>query len=221
MSPENKSTDEDWTTVPEGADAPGKDTAEGPLLASHVSGLLETDALQANMSAIATAQTGSLDAVGTAIGFANVTGDATLTASASPVVFAKGDISIRQSYTSAVIAGGDMEITQAGAPIIVGKQLDIKQGGGIVMLAGESSVSGGFVGVLLSPKATVSDDSRVLIGTKAAIIIAAALLGGFGLVAVVMLLGVQRVMSWRPQLSLPQLPDLSSLEERWQRFREN
>jgi hypothetical protein len=189
------------------------------VIASHVAGTLAAETLQANLSAIATAQTGSLEAVGSAVGFANVSGDATLTASASPIVYSKGNISVRQSYTSAVLAGGDMDITQAGAPLIIGKQLSVRQGGALVMLTGESTVSNGFVGVLLSPKATISDESRVLISTKAALIIAAALLGGFGLVALVMVLGVRRVMAWRPQISVPQLPSMAEIQERVQRLR--
>jgi hypothetical protein len=202
----------------EASAAPGPDEDQ-PIIASHVAGALEAQTLQANLSAIATAQTGSLEAVGSAVGFANVAGDASLTASATPIVYAKGNISVRQSYTSAVLAGGDMDISQAGAPLIIGKKLDIQQGGGLVMLSGESTVSNGFVGVLLSPKATVSDDSRVLISTKAALIIAAALLGGFGLVALVMVLGVRRVMSWRPRITMPQLPNLAGLQDRLQQLR--
>jgi hypothetical protein len=175
--------------------------------------------VQANLSAIATAQAGSLESVGSAIGFANVSGDASITASAAPIVYAKGNVSVRQSYTSAVLAGGDMDIAQAGAPLIIGKQLNVEQGGALVMLSGESSVSNGFVGVLLSPKATVSDDSRVLVGTKAALIIAAALLGGFGLVALVMVLGVRRVMTWRPQINVPPLPNIAGIQERIARLR--
>jgi hypothetical protein len=192
---------------------------DGPVIAAHVAGTLEAETLQANLSAIATAQTGSLEAVGSAVGFANVSGDATLTASASPIVYSKGNISVRQSYTSAVLAGGDMDITQAGAPLIIGKQLNVQQGGALVMLTGESTVTNGFVGVLLSPKATISEESRVLIGTKAALIIAAALLGGFGLVALVMVLGVRRVMTWRPQITVPQLPSVADIQERLQRLR--
>lgn len=185
-----------------------------PIVTSHVAGTLEGESLQANLSAIATAQVGSLEAVGSAVGFANVSGDATVTASATPIVYAKGNVSVRQSYTSAVLAGGDMEISQAGAPLIIGKRLSVSQGGAVAMAAGEAEVSNGFVGILISPKATISEESRVLIGTKAALIIAAALLGGFGLVALVMVLGVRRVMTWRPQISVPQLPSLAEVQER-------
>lgn len=205
--------------LPAASSTPADKVAADPEIAAHVAGTLESETLQANLSAIATARTGSLEAVGCAVGFANVSGDATVTASASPVVYARGNISVRQSYTSAVLAGGDMEISQAGAPLIIGKKLDVSQGGALVMLTGESSVSNGFVGVLLSPKATVSDDSRVLIGTKAALIIAAALLGGFGLVALVMVLGVRRVMSWRPQISMPPLPNIAGIQEKIHRLR--
>ena len=187
--------------------------------AAQVPAQPEPETMQANLSAIATAQTGSLEAVGSAVGFANVSGDATLTASATPVVYAKGNVSIRQSYTSAVLAGGDMDISQAGAPLIIGKKLSVQQGGALVMLSGESAVTNGFVGVLLTPQANIAEDSRVLIGTKAALIIAAALLGGFGIVAVVMALGVRRVMSWRPQINVPQLPSIAEIQERLARIR--
>ncbi len=192
---------------------------ELPEIASHVSGTVESETIQANLSAIATAQAGSLEAVGSAVGFANISGDATVTASAAAVTYAKGNVTVRQSYTSAVLAGGDMDISQAGAPLIVGKQLSVQQGGALVMLSGEAAVSNGFVGILLSPKATVSEDSRVLIGPKAALIIAAALLGGFGVVALVMALGVRRVMSWRPQINVPPLPSVAGIQERIQKLR--
>ena len=191
--------------------------AEPPIVASHVAGTLEATSLQASLSAIANAKTEDFEAVGSAVGFVSAGRDATITASCSPLVYAKGDIHVRQAYTSAVIAGGDMEINQAGAPIIVGKQLSVHHGGGVVMVAGEAQVSHGFVGVLLTPKATVSDDSRVLLSTKAALIIAAALFGGFALVAVVMVLGVRRVMGWRPSISLPEMPDVRAFAERFRR----
>lgn len=228
-SDDSRNTDKTRSTVPEaprGAGLPStlptpaeKALEDQPAIASHIAGSVESEALQANLSAIATAQVGSLEAVGSAVGFANVAGDASLTASAAPIVYAKGNVSVRQCYTSAVLAGGDMDISQAGAPLIVGKQLDVSQGGALVMLSGESSVTNGFVGILLTPKATIAEESRVLIGTKAALIIAAALLGGFGLVALVMVLGVRRVMSWRPQISVPQLPSFADLQERLQRLR--
>ncbi len=186
---------------------------EPPIVASHVSGKLEGASVQASLSAVGSAHAEEFEAVGSAVGFVSAGGDATITASFAPIVHAKGDIHVRQAYTSAVIAGSNMEITQAIAPIIVGKQLSVQQGGGVVMLAGEAEVKNGFVGVLLSPNATVSDDSRVLLSTKAAIIIAAALFGGFALVAVVMVLGARRVMSWRPSINLPEMPDFSAIAQ--------
>jgi hypothetical protein len=228
-SDDSRHTDKTRSAVPEaprgaglptGSPAPAEKALENqPAIASHIAGSLQSEALQANLSAIASAQVGSLEAVGSAVGFANVAGDATLTASAAPVVYAKGSVSVRQCYTSAVLAGGDMDISQAGAPLIIGKQLGVSQGGALVMLSGESTVTNGFVGILLTPKATIAEESRVLIGTKAALIIAAALLGGFGLVALIMVLGVRRVMSWRPQISVPQLPSFADLQERLQRLR--
>jgi len=188
--------------------------SEPPRLASHLSGALDGESVQASLSAVGSAHAQEFEAVGSAVGFVSASGDATVTASYAPIVHAKGDIHVRQTYASAVIAGGDLDISQSGAPIIIGKQLSVQQGGGIVLLAGEAEVKNGFVGVLLSPKATVSDDSRVLLSTKGAIIIAAALFGGFALVAVVMVLGARRVMNWRPDINLPELPDFSAIAQR-------
>ncbi len=199
--------------APETSESQTSHAAQPPQLASHVSGRLEGSSVQASLSAIGSAHAEDFEAVGSAVGFVSAGGDATITASYAPLVHAKGDIHVRQTYTSAVIAGSDMEISQAVAPIIVGKQLSVQQGGGVVLLAGDAQVSNGFVGVLLSPKATICDDSRVLLSTKAAIIIAAALFGGFALVAVVMVIGARRVMSWRPNINLPDMPDFQAIAQ--------
>ena len=198
------------------ADTTAASGAQPPIVASHAAGALSATSLQANLSAVAHATAQDFEAVGSAVGFVTAGGDAVITASATPLVHAKGDIHIRQSYVSGVLAGGDMEISQAGAPVIIGKRISVEQGGGGVLLAGDAEVSNGFVGVLLTPKATISDDSKVLLSTKAALIIAAALFGGFALVAVVMALGVRRVARWRPHIdmpAMPHMPDLARLAE--------
>ena len=193
-------------------------TQQPPIVGSHVAGALSATSLQASLSAVAHATAQDFEAVGSAVGFVTAGGDAVITASATPLVHAKGDIHIRQSYVSGVLAGGNMDISQAGAPVIIGKRISVEQGGGGVLLAGEAEVSNGFVGVLLSPKATISDDSKVLLSTQAALIIAAALFGGFALVAVAMVLGVRRAMSWRPSIHVPSIhvppmPDFAGLAE--------
>lgn len=177
-------------------------------------GTATAEDLEANLSAVGYAKADSVTAIGSAIALANAEGDVDINTSAVPLVIAKGDAAFHQAYASAFIAGGTVDIRQAGAPIIVGKQLSVEQGGGVVMLASEADVHHGFVGLLVSPNATLSDDTRVLLSTKAALIVAAAILGGFGIVAVVMVLGVRRVMQWRPQIKFPSLPRLADLEDR-------
>lgn len=194
---------------------------EADIVQSNISavGTVSSESIEANLSAIGLAKTEDLTVVGSVVGIASTEGDTEINTSATPLVITKGDASFHQAYASAFIAGGCVDIRQGGSPIIVGKQLSVEQGGGLVMLASEAQVNRGFVGLLVSPNATVSDDSRVLLSTKAAIIIAAALLGGFGIVAVAMLLGVRRVMQWRPQISLPSLPSLGDLEHRFHAHR--
>jgi hypothetical protein len=195
-------------------DAPFEPPSRLPEVASHLADALDAESLQANLSVIGTVHARQMEAVGSVIGFTSAERDATITASMTPIVHAKGDIHVRQSYTSGVIAGGDMEISQSVAPVIVGKKLSVTQGGGVVMLSGEADVNSGFVGVLLTPKANVSADSRILLSTKGALIIAAAILGGFGLVAVMMALSVRRVMAWRRKFHAPDMPDFSHIAEK-------
>ena len=217
--------------APENTPIPPKPAAEetgapefrtvGPIAAIKFGG----NDVQANLSAMGTVSAGSLSATGSAIGAASVDGDATVTASMVPVLLARGETTFQQSYASAVIVGGgaDMKLHQSCAPLIVGKTMELTQSGGGVLVAGEADVKGGWVGIVLSPKTIVSDDSHVIVSTRAALIIAAALLGGFGLVAIVMALGVRRVMRWRPismpsmpsMPSFPSIPHLAELQERW------
>ena len=188
----------------------------GPLAAIKVGG----DDVQANLSAMGTVSAGSLTATGSAIGAASVDGDATITASMVPALMTRGDTTFQQSYASAVIVGGGAEtkLHQAFAPLIVGKTMELTQSGGGVLVTGEAEMKQSWVGIVLSPKTTVSEDSHVIVSTKAAIIIAAALFGGLGLVALAVTFGVRRVMHWRPSISmptLPNLPNLAELQERW------
>lgn len=195
----------------------------GPLAALQMSG----DDVQANLSAMGTVTAGSLSATGSMIGAASVEGDTTITASVVPAVISRGDTTFQQSYASAVIVGGgaNTKIHQAAAPLIIGKTVDITQSGAAALVAGEADVARSWVGIVLAPRVSISEDSRVLISTKAALIIALALFGGMGLVALAITLGVRRVMSWRPTISipgldsLPALPNLAMLQEKWQHMR--
>ena len=168
----------------------------------------EADEIRANGSAIGSATAGSLTATASAIGLANIDGDAHITVSAVPIVRTTGGATFSQAYASAVIVGGDMQIHQAASPVIIGKSLDASQVGAAVVVTGDAQLAHSTIGLLLSRSATVSDDSRVLLSTKAAIIIACAFLGGFALVALALIMGAQRVAEWRPEIKLPELPSL-------------
>ena len=160
---------------------------------------VNADTVSAAASAIATAKTGSLDATGCAVGLAQVDGDANICLSAAPIVSAKGDATFRQAYASAFISGGDVSISQGGAPLIIGREITIDTGGAAALVASDVKVRRGWIGLLFARHADVSEDSRVLLDTKGALILAAVLLGGFGLVAVALYLSARRVSEWRPE----------------------
>lgn len=174
--------------------------------APHATTELEATALTANMSAIGTAQTGELSATGSAIGIASVDGDASVSMCAVPLLSAKGNATFRQSYASAFLAGESIDVSQGGAPLMLAKHITIDHGAGVALVAGEAKVKSGWIGLVLSGKTEIAEDAHVVVTTKAAMIIALAVFGGLGLVAVAVFLGAQRVAAWRPQVSLPPLP---------------
>ena len=172
----------------------------------------EADEIHASGSAIGSANAGELNATASAIGLANVDGDAHITVSAVPIVRTTGGATFSQSYASAVLVGEELQIHQAAAPMMIGKTIDATQVGAAVMIAGDADVKHSTVGFLLSRNANVSEDSRVLLSTRAAVIIACALLGGFAVVAIALVMSAQRVARWRP-IDLSQLPELPKMPD--------
>ncbi len=152
------------------------------------------DSLSATGSAIGSATAGSIDATASAIGIAKVGGDFSASFSSTPLVSVKGDASIRQSYASALVAGGTVEMSQAVAPMVAGREIHIDMGGGVLLVAGEARVKRGWIGVLLAGKAKLGEDTRVMVDTRAALIIGAALLGGFALMAVAAYFGARKLI---------------------------
>ncbi len=185
-----------------------------PHLATH----LEAPALKASLSAIASADTVDLETTASAIGLAQVSGDAHVSTSYVGIMHAKQGGTFQQGYASAAIFGGDTTIRQAGAPLIVGRTMNIEQGGGAVLIGSDVKVSRGFVGIVVSGRSEISDDSKVLIGTKAAIIIAAAILGGFAVMAVVMAMGTKRIADWGRGFKKAELPSKHDLQAKWHDF---
>lgn len=165
-----------------------------------VVGSANAESISATGCAIATARASSLGATGSAVGLVQTDGDATVSLSAVPLIVARGDAEFRQAYASAFIAGGSVAVSQGGSPLIMGKQVTVDSGGAVAMVASDASVSNGWIGVLLAKNADLSDDTRVVFTTRATLILAAAVLGGFGLVALAMVWGTHRLSQWKPDL---------------------
>jgi hypothetical protein len=161
-------------------------------------GTANADSISAAASAIATANTSALETTACAVGLAQVDGDATVSLSAIPIMSAKGSVTFRQAYASAFISGSDVSISQGGAPLIIGREISIDTGGGCAIVASEATVRHGWIGLLLARNVEVADDTRVFLDTRGSLILAVALLGGFGIIAVAIYLSAKRLAQWRP-----------------------
>ena len=181
------------------ADAAAKATEAAPT-ARHFVDRAKAEAMRANMSAIATADVGDLHTTGTAIGVATVGHDVDLTTSAAGLISAQGDVSIHQAVSWGIFSKGDVSVNQGGSAVVVARDYKVDSGVACTVIATEATVNKGWIGFLLAPKATISDDSRVFIGTTAALIIGAAILLGFGILAVAGMRTARAAMAWRPKL---------------------
>jgi hypothetical protein len=171
--------------------------------------------LTTSMTALGTAEAGTLSAKQSAIGSASVSGDADVSGSVVGMLSARGSAKLDRGCAGAVMAEGDVAVSRSGAGLIMGKRVDVEQGGGCVMIGSETEVRRGWVGLLLTRKATLSEDSRVLFDWKAALILAAVMLGLFGVILVIAFMLARRAMHMTSELRsrLPHLPELPHLAE--------
>jgi hypothetical protein len=166
-------------------------------------GNLEADIVDATGCAFARASTSDLGVGASAIGLAEVHGDAWARFSAVALAYAEGDITLSTSYTSALVAGDVVEMRTSLAPLVAGKEVSLNSSAACIAAGGEVSVENGWVGIVISPRATIGEGSRVLITPRVGLLIGALLFGGLGLVALAIYLGARRLAEWRPTVSLP------------------
>jgi hypothetical protein len=189
---------------PQAAPAAEEPSVEVEIIEEELSGMsgrVIVDSLTASTSAIGAVTTGELDASTSAIGGLAVSGDAEISTSAVGVILAKQNVDFRQGWVNDVLSTGNVSVSQGGTAMMIGRSATLENAGSAVLLAGDVKVSRGWIGLLLAGKTEVSEDSHVIIGTRAALIIAAALLGGFGLVAIALLIGSGRVAKqWNPKM---------------------
>lgn len=155
--------------------------------------------LDASLSAIASARARSLSAEASAIGLANVAGDAEMTVSAIGLVTADGSCQVRQSFVQGAVAATDVRLDQAATAATVAKTVTFDRSASLVTVASDAEVKGGIVGVLLAGRANVSEDARVLLSGRALVVLALAILGGLGLVAISTVVGAQKLADALPR----------------------
>lgn len=161
--------------------------------------MLEVVAMHATTTVIGSVATEEFDAEQCLIGNAAVEGDASIGASFVGMVSADS-VGIHQGGAAVIVVDGDASIDQGGAQVIVAQTVGIDQGGAALLVAGEANLARSWVGVMAARNATLSDDSRVLIDTRAALIIGGLLFGGLGLVACAVFMGARRVAARIPRL---------------------
>lgn len=166
-----------------------------------LSGRVLVDSLTATTSVIGAATVGELGVSTSLVGGVSASGDVDLTTSAVGIIAAKQNVDFRQGWVNNVFSAGNVSVSQGGNGFMIGKSAMLENAGSVAVLAGDVKVRRGWIGLLLAGKTEVSEDSHVIIGTKAALIIAAALLGGLGLVALVLLYGSGKVAKqWNPKM---------------------
>ncbi|MDY0087346.1 MAG: hypothetical protein RBS78_02150 [Coriobacteriia bacterium] len=136
----------------------------------------------------------------TIVGTVTSAHDAEITTSCAGVVSAQGDASVKRSGAGAIIAHGGVETHKTAVAALLASAVEGNHVYNGVTVASDISVSRSWVGIALAPKMQVSDDSRVIVGPAAALILAAAILGVFGIVAALSVMATRRALAWRPKM---------------------
>jgi hypothetical protein len=161
-------------------------------------------------SAAGNLKTGPLTASRSALANTTVTGDVEATVSALGLVTATRSVRVKQSVAGAVFTEGKATVEQVGTTMIIGGEVAVDNSVGGLLVADTATVNKSWVGLLASRSATVSENSRVLIDWKAALILAAVVLGLAGVVAVLAVVVWRRTVGRIAHLGdrMPHLPEI-------------
>jgi len=162
-------------------------------------GTIDVMTMSASMTAIGSVNTEEFEATQSAIATAIVEGDASVSASAIGSLNA-ASAGVHQALAGVMVVDGDVSIDQGGAGVIVANSVGVEHGGVGTLIAGDATLARSWVGVMAARNATLSDDSRVIIDARAALIIGGLLFGGFGLVAVAVYMAGRRIADRMPHL---------------------
>lgn len=177
---------------------------------------VEVEIMEASMSAFGSVVCDEFDGRYSAIGSASVAGDAELGGSLVGAINAES-VALRQGVAGAMVVSGDAAISQGCAPMVIAQSVEMESSGACMVVTGDASVARSWVGFMAARNATVSDDSRIIIDTRAGLIIGGLLFGGLGLLAVAVYLGARRIAERVPHLPhlphLPQMPHLADLRK--------
>ncbi len=177
---------------------------------------VDVDVMEASMTAFGSVNCGEFGASKSAVGSASVAGDADIERSVVGAINAES-VTLTQGAALAMVVSGDAAISQGGASVVVARSVEIETGAACCVIAGDASVARSWVGFMAARNAQISDDSRVIIDTRAGLIIGAFLFGGLGLLAVATYLGARRIAERMPHLphlpSMAQMPHLADLRK--------
>lgn len=185
-----------------GATAPGPSGSPTQFVAEAAQSL-NAETVEASLSAIASARVNSLKTTGSAVGLATVGRDAQISTSAAGILNAKGNATVNQSYVQGFVGAEHVDLHQAASAAVIARTVTFDHSVSAVTMSAETEVNSGFIGILLSGRANVSENARVVLTGRALAVLAAALLGGLGLVAIAVWWGAREIATKLPKVELP------------------
>jgi hypothetical protein len=111
------------------------------------------------------------------------------------------------------MAEGDAAVAQSATPLIMAQRVDMSSGASCMIVGDEVTTRHSWIGLVASRHTTLSEDSRVIIDWKGALILAAMMLGVAGVLVLLAWLVGRRVARAASHLSsrLPHLPHLADM----------
>jgi hypothetical protein len=169
---------------------------------------VDVDIMEASMTAFGSVSCDEFVATQSAMATVAVAGDAEIAGSVIGALSADG-VALRQGGACAMLVDGDAAVSQGAAAVIVAQNVELESSGAGILVTGDATLARSWVGFMAARNAEISDDSRVIIDTRAGLIIGALLFGGLGLLAVATYLGARRIADRMPHLPhMPHMPQL-------------
>jgi hypothetical protein len=163
-----------------------------PVEEKTVRAAVEAPQVGFRLAAVGAVKADEVELTNTVAGVVLAAKGATFERAGARTILAGGPVEISRGGAAAIVSAGDVTVARggAGAVVALGDTHLEQAGAGVVVTGGASVGRGGFVAFALTPRLSVEDGGRVLVGGRA--VVGVAVVAAFSVLLGRLLLGARR-----------------------------